>query len=1087
MKKKSQAKKIIILLITVLLLQQTKSRLPIFLSHLVTGQLNNLSGIKKEMVDHGRLTLTFPDAASMTEIVHSDYFVKYGGLSMQNPGFSSSKFDIVFPNLKEDAINTIVVTKTGVYHHEMPNSWMNILYLMEESSKSFTILGEIGDFEGSQEITAANSITNDTMLSIGFDNLKVYTYNFDHSPESSIDFSPIHQIQLERQSEEDRIDFISRIPLTSTLVVSPGKAQIFKIWPLTGETTSYKNPMDTYLRELKMPGLTHRASLSGEGGATRAIAIARDSDINMVLDYTSMNMLRTFSIKYFQRFVKEENSQAIDQSHEFNKIDAIEYYGYDQQSQYYLLANKKKPYVYFYTSTFNKLDDYKIISDKISNLKWLNHTTYVYYSTEDQKCGFYNALELNSDLQHRVLQECQSNQMGSIKIDMAVFDMEMGLEPNDVDEKLGLKDLSFVYIPFEVYQDKVVYGWTDTFEQEESDFGHKVNILWPECAMGEDNPDPDHDYDMVYGRYKRCTSCRSGYVHKQEKVVFDIQVDQDFISTYKGTVDANMQRLQDNFRRRNLEEVPEQGGTGPENFRFGEKSDTDTFFTYPNGKKAPISFYHECLKFTCNDYGRSRKQDGSEILDIPHVVQPMNTTIDQNPTCGYFSLKLDNEHENNHCLPGYSPNDLGICQRCPYNNLEQNGDYLCDSCYAFVENSFRADFNFGCESERKNFVYCKNSNPFEYAIEKIDQNYLYKSIDEDEQIKSRTIFGNLFNGCLEPETVTHSGSVLMFQKERLDGYLLVKLTIEEKARRILAEGGYVITVEVENLEQNKDVDLDFEFEGDLSSVTSVSKLSSDFYEGPGDVLEASPTEDCGRGYFFNNVTLECQGCSSQCSSCSSFTQCSSCNEEFFMEGTDIGTKCSPCKENCRECSNGEDCQTCHGNFLLFNDECFKKCEERQFFDYKKEACFDCPSNCEKCEAAEEKAEQGQCYKCDPSYLTEGPSCIREDDCFDGKVIRGDQECLKCQGVDCETCDPFNLEICLSCKEGWKLSENSQKCYDSDRSGFRWVLVGIFGITALITLVGALIGFVCQNKTSSGKGKGKGKGKVSDFFSFFSVL
>lgn len=93
--------------------------------------------------------------------------------------------------------------------------------------------------------------------------------------------------------------------------------------------------------------------------------------------------------------------------------------------------------------------------------------------------------------------------------------------------------------------------------------------------------------------------------------------------------------------------------------------------------------------------------------------------------------------------------------------------------------------------------------------------------------------------------------------------------------------------------------------------------------------------DCG-DYYYKASDTECRTCRDECVLCAGRDNCTSCREEYYLQGGNcvgecregyfksIGSNgervCAKCSENCKECfGSGDYCLDCHINYFLQPD------------------------------------------------------------------------------------------------------------------------------------------------------------------------
>lgn len=223
-------------------------------------------------------------------------------------------------------------------------------------------------------------------------------------------------------------------------------------------------------------------------------------------------------------------------------------------------------------------------------------------------------------------------------------------------------------------------------------------------------------------------------------------------------------------------------------------------------------------------------------------------------------------------------------------------------------------------------------------------------------------------------------------------------------------------------------------------------------------LMCSSSSGCGLcedGYWYTSE--ECAKCQiDNCAKCSSSTKCTKCNDGYTI---DSNYKCVRCSiDNCVECkdqthcavcqpyygvnskgqcekgfldhcinftitSEGQDCTACEDGYHTLKKfgQCLEEIENCVSYnaDNTCENCnfqssLDENNICQKCSVANCVScnnDYKQCYSCDTGYFLD----ITENTCKN-----------KCFDQNCEDCEDYDHQICVTCKDGYQLTKQS-KC------------------------------------------------------------
>ena len=106
-------------------------------------------------------------------------------------------------------------------------------------------------------------------------------------------------------------------------------------------------------------------------------------------------------------------------------------------------------------------------------------------------------------------------------------------------------------------------------------------------------------------------------------------------------------------------------------------------------------------------------------------------------------------------------------------------------------------------------------------------------------------------------------------------------------------------------------------------------------------------EECDKGYYLNNTSLECNKCNmDHCVQCSNATVCTKCDNISLLATTGNCELCQDVIEGCISCNSRLKCD---------------KCASKRFFDPYSIECTLCPRGCKEC------LNKNYCTSCLPLY------------------------------------------------------------------------------------------------------------------------
>ena len=146
----------------------------------------------------------------------------------------------------------------------------------------------------------------------------------------------------------------------------------------------------------------------------------------------------------------------------------------------------------------------------------------------------------------------------------------------------------------------------------------------------------------------------------------------------------------------------------------------------------------------------------------------------------------------------------------------------------------------------------------------------------------------------------------------------------------------------------------------------------------------------------------------------------------------------PCTDsNCLKC-NSNNCQKCKSNYFLKPDNsCTDRIENKYYYDYHSQTLKECPSNCLRCLPSLTDESNIICVSCDTDYyMTEDTdSCEQgiinyyylDKTLPTWKYRRCYPKCLKCN----EPATSDNLMNCEECINNYYMTENTKSCYQGE--------------------------------------------------------
>ncbi|EAR82805.1 glycoside hydrolase family 45 protein (macronuclear) [Tetrahymena thermophila SB210] len=214
---------------------------------------------------------------------------------------------------------------------------------------------------------------------------------------------------------------------------------------------------------------------------------------------------------------------------------------------------------------------------------------------------------------------------------------------------------------------------------------------------------------------------------------------------------------------------------------------------------------------------------------------------------------------------------------------------------------------------------------------------------------------------------------------------------------------------------------------------------------------SSTCTTCQTGY-----TLQIDGsckkpCDQSCKTCSTSqdaTQCTSCYDGYYLNGSSVGT-CSKCPSGCTSCTSNSNCLACTDNYVLISGSCEPcdcPCLSCKTDTSTCTSCIKgyilngntCEATCDStCKTCSKNQDATQCTSCNSGFYLDGTtvgscvqcsqncsSCTSKNSCqtCTNNTILVSGQCQSCKSP-CQTCQT-SVTNCLSCVQGYTLNRNT---------------------------------------------------------------
>jgi hypothetical protein len=198
------------------------------------------------------------------------------------------------------------------------------------------------------------------------------------------------------------------------------------------------------------------------------------------------------------------------------------------------------------------------------------------------------------------------------------------------------------------------------------------------------------------------------------------------------------------------------------------------------------------------------------------------------------------------------------------------------------------------------------------------------------------------------------------------------------------------------------------------SNASLSQISGAIY-----LNGSTCSSTCGLGYY-QDVSLSCFLCSTNCLTCSAYSTCLSCNASYLFNSSCLPTcpftyygsnlQCFPCPTSifCQSCTDNYHCSSCINGYFYYNQQCLLVCPSLITYPNSvNNTCDSCPLNCTNCQG---NSSLVVCTVCNNGYVMDGTGCYLSCMTIGTFAVNG-----LCQGCSssCKTCT-VTYTNCTSC-------------------------------------------------------------------------
>ena len=166
---------------------------------------------------------------------------------------------------------------------------------------------------------------------------------------------------------------------------------------------------------------------------------------------------------------------------------------------------------------------------------------------------------------------------------------------------------------------------------------------------------------------------------------------------------------------------------------------------------------------------------------------------------------------------------------------------------------------------------------------------------------------------------------------------------------------------------------------------------------------------CPRRTFPDSKLKKCRPCHKSCLSCNGPTEhdCHRCTDTALtwmndnkkiscLEKCPLGfykdsSSCKSCSKRCSECTSETECSVCNKNYYLFNGTCMSKCPESYIAD-ENQICLNCEELMNGCTACTNKT---TCSSCKSGFFNKNGSCFKI--CDESKASTK-TDCINCSNT-----------------------------------------------------------------------------------------
>ena len=452
----------------------------------------------------------------------ANYFVKYKKrprIELEDPEYGNDRYD--------GYLTFVVIGEKGVYVKRIQERWIDFNPTNHKDQDMKPLL----ELNSSRMIVSCQMNSNETIFIVGYSNLTLEAYEIIEDPRSDaygykLKKTVSYDINISKNGENvGRIRSIGAVPYSDYLITSPNRFKLIKMNRRNNKIHKERAPLDTtgfvicpsatwkHNDNPHSPTRVQRKWISDHnykiGTEPRCVLTGYSGPTNAVIDWTTMKAVAYWNTRHMGG----------PPGSSINIIHSIDFFGgIPSASMYVFTPSRGDQFVFLFDTITNRrihrFIDYQNSHNKV--VKWVNGTVYVSVQITGKTNAFPEGsqmifLKIFGTTSYRVYNTFTKNMNNKVITNYAIarIFLEMGGE-DELKKIPEFEDLDNLHLGYYIISNTLVVA------PPAVSFGECQNSQ----SRGLSSTSPaDEDGSMLYGRFRLCDRCISGFTRVKIKAL----------------------------------------------------------------------------------------------------------------------------------------------------------------------------------------------------------------------------------------------------------------------------------------------------------------------------------------------------------------------------------------------------------------------------------------------------------------------------------------------------------------------------------------------------------------------------------------